>query len=307
MPEARRLGCAVLVFSLAVVFPVAVIAAAPSNDNFANAEVLSGALPIIVQDTTNEATQEQGEPDYGGSVWYAWTAPASRQIAISTCGGSSFSPHPNVYTGSSLSGLQPVHSRDDVDRTTRCPLPDPQHDDPGDLYDVLEFDATAGTTYRIQVVDAAGSGAQFGLVLGAPEIYDLAISQSVSRRRVPFGGTVRELVKVTNRGNVAFPAPTDKAAFGQELNKPGQPNYPGKAVYAFTRSPGGRCSHGTYGPTSKVQTFACDVTHLAPGESQTAAVKITKIKGALLLDAHIFIQDDRGDNDDAQAIVRVRR
>jgi hypothetical protein len=103
-------------------------------------------------------------------------------------------------------------------------------------------------------------------------------------------------------------------SFGQEINVPGQPHYPGKAIYAFVRSPGGDCRKGTYTPGSKVQTFACRVTPLAPGESQTAVVKIKSIKGSLLLDAHLRIFDgsfrefdDRRGNDDAQAVVRVRR
>jgi hypothetical protein len=304
------LGYATLVLSLSIgvaVFAAAATAAPPSNDNFANAEVLGGAFPIVLQDTTSEATSEPGEPGYGDSVWYVWTAGGNRQVAIDTCGGSSFSPNPNVYTGSSVSGLQPVPSRDDYARTTRCPLPDPQHDDPGDGYDVVEFEARAGTTYRIQVQNAGSDGGPFGLVLGDPEVYDLAISQAVSRRRVPLGGTVRELLKVTNRGNVAFPSPpNDRAAFGQEINRPGMPHYPGKAIYASATSPGGRCSKGTFGP-STIQTFACDVVRLAPGESQTATVKVTRIRGAILLDAHVAIQDDRRGNDDAQAVVRVRR
>lgn len=103
------------------------------------------------------------------------------------------------------------------------------------------------------------------------------------------------MVRVTNRGNVAFPTKVFgrewKAAFGQEINKPGQPHYPGKAVYTFTKARGGHCDHGTYGPTSKIQTFGCDVRHLAPGESQAAVVKIKHIKGPLLLDAGLTIVD----------------
>jgi hypothetical protein len=55
------------------------------------------------------------------------------------------------------------------------------------------------------------------------------------------------------------------------------------------------------------------VTPLAPGESQTAVVKIKNIKGPLLLDAKGFygasgrVYDDRRANDTLQAIVRVRR
>src|SRR5688500_3285880 len=40
---------------------------------------------------------------------------------------------------------------------------------------------------------------------GAGQGYDLALSQSLSRQRVPFGGTVREVLRVTNRGSVTVP------------------------------------------------------------------------------------------------------
>ena len=306
MSRARPLGSAVLVFSLAVAFPVAVIAAPPSNDNFASAQTLSGSFPIVVRGTLAEATQEPGEPEdqYGASVWYAWTAPRTSKVTIDTCGGQSYAPITFVYRGPSVSELQPVTSEDEFERRSVCPLPDPDMHDPGDTQRVTQFAAIAGTTYRIQVV----YGDSFALVLKDAEVYDLGISQSVSRRRVPFGGTVRELVKVTNRGNIAVPVPQDpRAAFGQELNRPHLPTYAGKAIYASVSSPGSHCNHGLYAPGTKVQVFACDVTHLAPGESQTAVVKIKNIKGPLLLDGHLFLNDDRRGNDDAQVVIRVRR
>jgi hypothetical protein len=312
MPEARRLGCAVLVFSLAIVFPVAVIAAAPSNDNFANAQTLSGTFPIVVHGTLSEATQEPGEPEdqYGASVWYAWTAPSTREVTIDTCGGESYAPITFVYRGPSVSQLQRVSSADDFEHRSACPLPDPDVDEPGDLQGVTEFAATAGTTYRIQVV----SGDSFALVLKDPEVYDIAVSQSVSGRTVPFGGSLNEVMRITNRGNIAVPVPRTQVAFGQEINVPRDAHYPGKGKYAFTRSPGGHCRHGIFGGGSKIQTFACDMTPLAPGESQVARIRITRIKGNLLLDAHLAIfdgtireLDDRRGNDDAQTIVRVRR
>src|SRR5918992_4113578 len=210
------------------------LAAPPSNDNFASAQTLAGPFPIVVRGTTNEATREPDEPTGGETVWYAWTAPANRNVTIETCGGTYLPPYPSVYTGSSLSDVREVGARDEVDYRSTCPLPDPSHDDPQDLYSVVEFEAIAGTTYRIQLTEGDFGGIDFGLVLRGPEVYDLAISQTVSRRRVPFGGAVNETLKVTNRGNIAVPVPQDpRLAFGQEINVPGQPHYPGKAIYAF--------------------------------------------------------------------------
>ncbi len=146
------------------------------------------------------------------------------------------------------------------------------------------------------------------------DVVDIALKISVSRNVVPFGGSLREVMTVTNRGTI--PVPTGQylqLAFGQEINRPGQQHYPGKAAYAFARSRGGHCSHGTYGPTSKVQTFACDLRHLDPGERQITRIKIRKVKGPLLLDAGGFygssgrVYDDRRGNDAERAIIHVRR
>ena len=51
--------------------------AAPANDNFANAQVLTGTFPTADGDGSG-ASREIGEPAGGGtnSVWYKWTAPA---------------------------------------------------------------------------------------------------------------------------------------------------------------------------------------------------------------------------------------
>ncbi len=309
--QARLCGAAALVFLLSVgasVFAAVALAAPPANDDFANAAPLSGPFPIVARGTTSEATQEPGEPEdqYSQSVWYVWTAPSSGPVAIDTCGGA---PITLVYRGSSLSDLQAVNSRDEDERRSVCPLPDPDIDHPGDIHRVTEFTATAGATYRIQVLGVRVDGA-FGLVLKEPEVYDLGVSLTVSRRTVPFGGALREVFKVTNRGNIVAPTPQDpRIVFGQEINVPGRPHYPGKAVYASARSPGGRCSHGIFGGGSKIQVFACDVVRLSPGESQTAVVKIRKVKGSLLLDGHVSGQapDDRRGNDDAQTVIRVRR
>jgi hypothetical protein len=68
-------------------------AAAPANDNVANAQVLSAALPTTVSGTNLGATAESGEPNRTDSlmrpastVWYVWTAPASpSETTIDVC------------------------------------------------------------------------------------------------------------------------------------------------------------------------------------------------------------------------------
>ena len=54
--------------------------AAPANDNFANAIVLTGNT-LTTSGSNVAATKEAGEPNHAGnsggaSVWWSWTAPA---------------------------------------------------------------------------------------------------------------------------------------------------------------------------------------------------------------------------------------
>ncbi len=76
----------------------------PANDNFADAEELSGLLPLTQAGSNVDATKEPGEPDHAGgaggsSVWYRWTAAASGPVTIDTC-ASDFDTLLGVYTGS---------------------------------------------------------------------------------------------------------------------------------------------------------------------------------------------------------------
>jgi hypothetical protein len=133
----------------------AVAVAQPPNDNFANAQVLSGTTATATG-TNVDATMEPGEPEHAGftggtSVWYVWTAPASGPVRISTC-GSDFDTLLAVYTGDSVSALTTIASNDDA-----C-----------DTQSRVGFDATAGTTYRIVVDGLAGSTGSIALALGPP-------------------------------------------------------------------------------------------------------------------------------------------
>src|SRR5262249_48342802 len=83
--------------------------AAPINDNFACATVVSGSS-VSVTGSNVGATKEAGEPNIvsysagGRSVWWTWTAPASGSVRISTA-SSSFDTLLGVYIGSSVSAL----------------------------------------------------------------------------------------------------------------------------------------------------------------------------------------------------------
>jgi hypothetical protein len=121
----------------------------PTNDNFADARDLGNRLTASASDTNREATIEPREPDHAdqrtiGSVWYRWTAPASRRVRIESC-GSDFDTMLAVYVGEELDALRAVASNDD-----EC-----------GLRSVVKFKSAAGTTYRIAL---AGFGAQQGTI-----------------------------------------------------------------------------------------------------------------------------------------------
>lgn len=83
----------------------------PPNDDFADAELLSGAV-VSASGTTVGATREAGEPDhadstgYGSrSVWYRWTAPSNGVAAVTWNNIMFMSVGAGIYTGSTLADL----------------------------------------------------------------------------------------------------------------------------------------------------------------------------------------------------------
>jgi hypothetical protein len=82
---------------------------APANDNFANAQGITGGSGTVMGTNVN-ATTQAGEPGPGGaSVWYAWTVAQGGIVQIDTC-GSSFSPSVGLYTGGAVNALTPLAS-----------------------------------------------------------------------------------------------------------------------------------------------------------------------------------------------------
>ena len=141
---------AMLVALVALIAPAGASANPPSNDNFANAEVLVGGFGWTDGDTTG-ATKEPGEPDHAGnpggaSVWYAWTAPESGRTSMSVC-YSEFDTLLAVYTGDDLAALTEVAADNNG-----C---SPQSR--------VTFAATAGTTYRIAIDGADGAAGYYEL------------------------------------------------------------------------------------------------------------------------------------------------
>jgi hypothetical protein len=113
----------------------------PPNDSFSSAQTLLGTSPSVAGTSTN-ATKQAGEPNHAGnagghSIWYDWTAPATKAVTIDTI-GSSFNTLLAVYTGSAVGSLTLVTNNDDIV--------------PGStLQSRVAFNAVAGTTYHIAV------------------------------------------------------------------------------------------------------------------------------------------------------------
>jgi hypothetical protein len=152
---------AVVAALLAVAQPAA--AAAPANDNFADATVLTGASGTLADQTNVEATAETGEPSNHGtdccptddladsSVWYKWTAPADGLVAFDTFGTENLSGGIDsvlgVYTGS-LGSLVEVNSTQGL------------NDDYGGACCTsrVVLNAVKDTTYSIGVSVCCGTG-----------------------------------------------------------------------------------------------------------------------------------------------------
>ena len=136
-----------LAFLLALtVAGVNCLAAAPANDAFAMATVLSGTSASDSASNSG-AGKETGEPDHAGdtgglSLWWEWTAPDDGLLTLSTAGSLTGFGLPldtvlAIYTGSAVDGLTEVGSNDEDTTglgTSR----------------VLAF-VSSGTTYRIAV------------------------------------------------------------------------------------------------------------------------------------------------------------
>src|SRR5690348_1363807 len=90
----RILRCLVLGVCLSAIWGVTLSTARaqPTNDNFAEAEEISGQTGTAFG-SNFDATSEPDEPvhvgiptDAGASVWYRWTAPSDGAISFDTVG-----------------------------------------------------------------------------------------------------------------------------------------------------------------------------------------------------------------------------
>jgi hypothetical protein len=81
-------------------------AAGPTNDYFTNRTVVGG-VPLTVSGNDFNATTELGEPGWlltGRTLWWAWTAPSTGLLTLSTTGSSS-RPMVAILSGTELTNL----------------------------------------------------------------------------------------------------------------------------------------------------------------------------------------------------------
>lgn len=102
---------------------ISVKAIAPGNDNFADAAVLSPQTSGFMLGTNTDATQETDEPTHytanpnKQSVWFKWTAPASRSMAFEEM-DDNFASAMAIYTSNvpnpTFAQLTKVESNSDI-------------------------------------------------------------------------------------------------------------------------------------------------------------------------------------------------
>jgi hypothetical protein len=131
----------------------------PSNDDFASAQTITGST-AAVPGTTASATRETFEPDHDPgspfvvgehSVWYVWTVPGTGQATLDAC-TSDFDLILAVYTGNEVRSLSRVALSG-----VGCAS------GPGSK---VNFNATAGTTYRVAVSGAEDLDPEGSFTLG---------------------------------------------------------------------------------------------------------------------------------------------
>jgi hypothetical protein len=155
-------------------------AVAPANDAFDAAIELTGRS-IQTSGSTKDATKEPGEPNHAGeagsaSVWFRWTAPASGETTIDTCGDDDFDTLLAAYTGAAVNALTPVAGNDDDPDCGR--------------QSSITFTADEGKTYRIAVDGLDAEKGLFSLQLRlAPPNDDFADALQLGGNEGSVGGT----------------------------------------------------------------------------------------------------------------------
>ena len=238
----RRVGLAGVVVAVSAGIAAGSAAAAPRNDDFAD------AVPLRVGKTVNGsitgATKQRGEPQHARSlatrsVWYTFKSRRKVALKLDTC-RSNFDSVIAVYTGRSLRSLRPVDFNNDGCGRSGA----------GSR---VTFTARPGRVYRIAVAGFAPSG-RFALrttKIDVPPNDDFVDAVAI-RLGEPINGTTRgatrELDEPAHANNEALTVwfkLTLSSLTNVEVSTCGNPNftfltvYTGNRVGSLTRVAGG--------------------------------------------------------------------
>ena len=162
---------AALVVGSVIATSSAAQAAAPGNNSFASATVLTPASPSLSSQTNVEATEEtneyrgtgNGANAWASTVWYSWTPAATGTSTIDLC-NANFKAIIAVYSGATaLPTTTPGATN--IAENTGCSTTNGAK---------LNLDVTSGTNYKIQIGGIGGSGVNagtFNLNISAPTSY----------------------------------------------------------------------------------------------------------------------------------------
>lgn len=207
-------------------------AAAPANDNFADAITISGSA-ITVTGNTSTATEELFEPDTWGnlggkSVWYKWVAPIDGSVTLVS--NASFAPIIEVYDGTGVTDISQLVV------SANSPLASTSLVYFGGSTTNVSFAATGGVLYYIKVEtflgDANSIGGYFSLSL---QESSTGLSDSFDSSTPLFGDSL-----VITGNNIAATAEAFEPNHGKRVAS--------KSVWAqWTASAHGRVSISTSG------------------------------------------------------------
>jgi predicted esterase len=129
----------------------------PAHDSFSAAMPID-AMPFSTIAATRSASAEEGEPrpcgEVGATVWYEVTARDDVHVDLDTF-GSDFDTVLAVYAGDTIGDLAPIACSDDAT---------------GRLSSRVIFEASAETTYRVQV---GGFGGEYGRLVLSGQTFSL--------------------------------------------------------------------------------------------------------------------------------------
>ena len=196
---------------------------APPNDNFANAQGISGSSGSVTGNNAN-GSKQTGEPNHAGnaggnSVWYLWTAPSTSPVTFDTC-LSAFDTLLGVYTGNAVNALTLVANNDDI--STNC------------VRSRLTFTPVAGASYYIAVDGKNGANgnltlrwAQASVALPDLSLVASAVDPAIDTETfAPTSCAVQEgLIQAGSRTIIRFDTQTENSGtadmiFGNPANNP---------------------------------------------------------------------------------------